>query len=116
MGAADLRDRVVPVAEEHTLIELRRALPLGPVEGAAAGLDIPRELLQVETAEGSGIARVPGEQRSLDRFGEIDEREDRTVRACHRGANRDRQALADRAARQGKQVVARCARGLVKPG
>ena len=75
MGAADLGDRVVAVAEEDALVELRRALALGAVEGPPAGRDVGGELLQVEAADGPGIARIAGEKRPLDGLRQVDEGE-----------------------------------------
>ena len=79
VGAADLGDRVVAVAEEDALVELRGALALGAVEGPGAGLDVGGELLEEEPPDRPRVARVAGEQRALDRLGQVDEREDGTV-------------------------------------
>ena len=79
VGAADLGDRVVAVAEEDALVELRGALALLRVEGPAAGRRVGGELLQVEAAHGPGIARIAGKKRPLDRLRQVDEGEHRAV-------------------------------------
>ena len=75
VGAADLGDRVVAVAEEDPLVELRGALALGAVEGSPARLDVACELLEIEPPHGSRIARIAGEKCPLDRLREVDESE-----------------------------------------
>src|SRR5687767_15999566 len=66
--AAELRHRVVAVAEEDALVELRRALPLALVRRRRR--DVARELVQVEPPERALVAGVAGEQRALDRLGQ----------------------------------------------
>ena len=75
VGAADLRDRVVAVAHEDALVEAGRALALLALERPPALGDVGGELLQVEPPQRPRVARVAGEERSLDRLGQVDERE-----------------------------------------
>ena len=79
MGAADLGDRVVAVADEDALVEARGALALDPVERPLAGRHVAGELLEEQPAQRPRVARVAGEQRPLDRLGEVDEAEDGPV-------------------------------------
>ena len=77
--AADLRDRVVAVAHEDAFVEPGRALALLALEGPSALRHVGRELIEVEAAQRVRIAGVAGEERSLDRLREVDEREDGTI-------------------------------------
>ena len=77
MRAAELRDRVVAVAEEDPLVELGGALALALVRRRRR--DVVGELVEVEPPERALIARIAGEKRSLDRLGQPDEREDGPV-------------------------------------
>ena len=79
VGAADLGDRVVAVADEDALVELRRPRALLVVEGAAAGGGVGGELLQVEAPDGPGIARIAGKKRPFDGLRQVDEGEDGPV-------------------------------------
>src|SRR5262249_33922372 len=76
MRAAELRDRVVAEAAEDPLVEAGRALSLFALERTAARGHVRRELVEVEAPQRSGVARVAGEQRSLDRLRQVDEGED----------------------------------------
>ena len=58
VGAAELGDRVVPVAEEDTFVELGGAFSLFAVEGPARTGGVTGELVQVEAAEGSAVAGI----------------------------------------------------------
>ena len=78
MGAAELRHGIVAVADEDPLVELAGALALLAVERRARR-GIRRELLEVQAPERSLVARVAGEQRALDRLGQVHEREDGAV-------------------------------------
>ena len=72
--AAELRDRVVAVAEEDRLVQLRGALALGALpRGQLRQRD--RELVEEEAAQCPGVARVAGEERALDRLRQVDEPE-----------------------------------------
>ena len=75
---AQLRDRVVAVAEEDRLVELRGALALPQLDDGHLGQGVG-ELVEEQTAQRAGVARVAGEQRALDRLRQVDEREDRPV-------------------------------------
>jgi hypothetical protein len=79
VSPADLGDRVVAIAQEDPLVEPRRPLPLGPVEGAPGVGDVGGELLEEEAADGSRVARVAGEERALDGLRQVDQGEDRPV-------------------------------------
>ncbi len=79
MGAADLGDRVVAVADEDPLVELRRPRPLLVVEGAAGARGVGRELLEVEPAHGPGIARIAGKKRPFDGLRQVDQSEHRPL-------------------------------------
>ena len=79
VGAAELGDRVVAVADEDALVELRGAGALVLVEGPAAARCVGGELLQVEAAHRPGIARIAGKKRPLDGLRQVDEGEDGTV-------------------------------------
>ncbi len=79
VGAAELRDRVVAVADEDPLVELRGALALGAVEGTAPLGSVGRELVEVEPPQRALVAGVAGEQRALDGLGQIRQREHRPV-------------------------------------
>ena len=79
VGAAELGDRVVAVADEDALVELGGASPLVLVEGPAAARRIGGELLQVEAANRPGIARIAGKKRPLDGLRQVDQSEDGTV-------------------------------------
>ena len=75
VGAADLGDRVVAVADEHSLVEFRGALPLGAVEGPPTRRHLGRELLQIEPPHGPGIPRIAGKKRPLDGLRQVDQSE-----------------------------------------
>ena len=76
---AELRDRVVPVADEDALEELRRPRALDIVIRGPARRERRRELVQEQPPQRPGIARVAREHRGLDRLREIHEREHRPV-------------------------------------
>jgi hypothetical protein len=77
---AELRDRVVAVAEEDALVELAGALALLAVERPRrAGLGVLGELVEVEAAQRALVARVAREQRALHRLGKVHQREHRPV-------------------------------------
>ena len=76
-----LRHRVVAVLEEHPVVEL-----LGPAEadggvdrGVAADVEVPHELVEEEATQALRAAGVPGEERSLDHLGQVDQGEHGTV-------------------------------------
>ena len=81
MHAAELRDGVVAVLEEHALVELLGALQAdGRVDGEVAGeVEIADELVEEEPAQALVGARVAREQRALHDLGQVDQREDRPV-------------------------------------
>ena len=79
--AAQLRDGVIAVLEEHLLVEL-----LGPIEPdrrvdspVAADVQLVDELVEEQPPETLRRAGVAGKQRSLDDLGEVHEREDGLV-------------------------------------
>ena len=81
VDAAELGHRIVAVLDEDPLVEL-----LGPgqpdrgVEGGVAGdVEVAHELVEEESAQALGRARVAGEERSLDDFGQVDQGEHRLV-------------------------------------
>ncbi len=76
--AAELRDRVVAVADEDALVQLRRALPLRALDGRHLRHRVG-ELVEEEPPQRAGIARVAGEQRALHRLRQVDEPEHRPV-------------------------------------
>ncbi len=87
MGAAELGNRVVPVVEEDTLVEVLRpphvdewvvvAQVLGDV--ADAGLGIGHELVEEEPAYRLVGAAVSGEEGALDDLRQVDQGEDGPV-------------------------------------
>ncbi len=79
VGAADLGDRVVAVADEDPLVQPRGTLALVPVEGPRSRLGVACELFQVEPPHGPGIPRIAGKKRPLDGLGEVDQGEHGTV-------------------------------------
>ena len=79
VGAAELRDRVVAVADEDPLVELARALALGAVERARPRATSPGELVEEQPPERALVARVAREQRALHGLGQVHEREHRPV-------------------------------------
>ncbi len=83
--AADLGDRVVAVADEDALVEARGALALDPVERPLAGRHVVGELLQEQAPQRPRVARIAGEERPLDRLGEVDEAEDGPVEVREMG-------------------------------
>src|SRR6185437_8007418 len=70
--AAELRDRVVAVAEEDALVQIGCALALASLDRGHLG-HRGGELVEEEAAQRPRIPRVAREQRALDRFREIDE-------------------------------------------
>ena len=81
MHAAELCNGVVAVVEEHALVQL-----LGTVETdrrvdgvVAAHVEIADELVEEQTPQRLVAAAVPSKEGALDHFGQIDEREHRTV-------------------------------------
>ena len=76
--AAELRDRVVAVAEEDPLVELGRALALGALDRRHLGHGVG-ELVEEQAAQRARVARVAREQRALHRLRQVDEAEDRPV-------------------------------------
>ena len=82
--AAELRHRVVAVADEDALVELAGALALLTVEGGARR-GVRGELLEVEPPQRSLVARVAREQGALHRLGQVHEREDGRVEVGEMG-------------------------------
>ena len=78
MRAAELRDRVVAVAEEDPLVELGRALALGALDRLRLGHRVG-ELVEEEPAQRPLVARVAREERTLHRLRQVDEPEDGPV-------------------------------------
>jgi hypothetical protein len=82
VDASELRHRVVAVFQEDSLVE-----PFGSLD--ARRRSVARSIRWGETVSGELVeeqapkrlpgARVPGEQRALDDFGQVDEREDGPV-------------------------------------
>src|SRR6185436_12183267 len=70
---------VVAVAHEDPLVEPGRALALLALEWPSALRDVGGELIEIEAAQRPGVARVAGEERSLDRLRQVDEREHRAI-------------------------------------
>ena len=79
MGAAHLRDRVVAVADEDTLVQPRGALALDAVERSPALRRVGGELVQEEAPEGPGVAGITGEERALHGLRQVGEGEDGPV-------------------------------------
>ena len=90
MGAAELRDRVVAVADEDALVELGGPLALGAVEGPRPRRGVGGELVEVEPPQRALVAGVAGEERALDGLGQIRQREDRPVEVAEVGLESDR--------------------------
>jgi hypothetical protein len=86
MDAAELRDRVIAVVVEHPLVQLLRALAAHAL-GWAGGLPL-EELVEKQPAQRLRRPRIAREQRALDRFWQIDERENRLVRVREIWRNR----------------------------
>ena len=78
MGAAELRDRVVAVADEDALVQVRGALALRALDGRHLRHRLG-ELVEEEPPQRAGIARVAREERALDRLRQVDEPEHRPV-------------------------------------
>jgi len=76
---AELCDRVVAVAQEDRLVELRGALALGVVVGRGDLVQRVGELVEEQAPQRPRVARVAREQRTLDRLGQVRQREDRPV-------------------------------------
>ena len=115
VGAADLGDRVVAVADEDALVELRGPGALLVVEGAPARRRVGRELLEKEPPDRPGIPRIAGKKRPFDGLRQVDEGEygpvevgevgsedrsllgaeflDRVAHSAHRSGGRRRAAL-----------------------
>ena len=79
VGAADLGDRVVAVADEDALVEARGALALDAVERPLAVRHVAGELLEEQPPQRPRVARVAREQRALDGLRQVDEAEDGPV-------------------------------------
>mgnify|MGYP003333426396 CR=1 FL=1 len=80
--AAELRDGVVTVLDEHALVEPFRGGDLHALEAGDTSLaDALGELIEEQPPERLRRARVPREERALHDLGEVDEREDRPVDA-----------------------------------
>ena len=77
--AAELRDRVVAVADEDPLVELGGAAPSSPSQAAPGSGQRVGELVEEQPAQRALVARVAREQRALDRLRQPDEPEDRLV-------------------------------------
>ncbi len=75
MCAAELRDRVIAVAEEDALVEPGGALALVSVPATARRGQIGRELVEEQPPQRPLIARVARKQSPLDGLGQIDQRE-----------------------------------------
>ncbi len=95
MGAAELGYRVVAVAEEDPLVELRRAISLLAVPADGDRRKVGRELLEEHPPQRAGVARIPGEQSPLDRLRQVDEGEDGPVEVGEMGAQTITIALAE---------------------
>ena len=106
VGAAELRHRVVPVADEDPLEEPRRPLALAAVPRPAARRHRVGELVEEEPPQRAGVARIAGEQRALHRLGQVDEREHRAVEVGD--VRREPLALG------GREVVGRVAHGRMR--
>jgi hypothetical protein len=94
VGAAELRYRVVAVAEEDPLVQLGRAITLALVR--SGGSDVVRELVQVEAAQRALVARIARKKRSLDGLGQPHEREDGPVEVREVGGEAGLLLLAER--------------------
>jgi hypothetical protein len=79
--STQLGNRIVAVLEEDLLVELFGAFEAdGRIDRMiAADVEISHELVEEEAAQALGAAAVPSEQRTLDDFGKVDERKDRTI-------------------------------------
>ncbi len=79
MSAAELRDRVVAVLVEDLVEELlgaRDADGLGLAAGGSRAIaDLVRELVEEQPAQRLRGPRVAGEERALDRFRQVGQRE-----------------------------------------
>ena len=82
MHAAELGDRIVAVFEEDPLIELVGPFETqGRVERHVAGeIEVTDELVEEQSAQTLGGARVAREQGPLHHLGQVDQREDRTLK------------------------------------
>src|SRR5205823_1018542 len=76
--AAELRHRVVAVAEEDAVVQLGRARALCALDRRYFR-DRVGELVQEEAAQRAWVARVAREERALDRLRQVDEPEDRAI-------------------------------------
>ena len=81
VNPTELGDRVVAVVEEHPLVQLLRPVEADRgIDGmVAAHVEVADELVEEQPAKRLVAAAVPGEQRALDDFGQVDQREHRTV-------------------------------------
>ncbi len=79
VGAAELGDRVVAVAEEDTLVEAGGAGALVVVEGSPGSGRVGRELVEIEAADGPGIPRIAGEKSPFHGLRQVHQGENGTV-------------------------------------
>ena len=79
VGAAELGDAVVAVADEDPLVELGRALALLAVVAARRLRQRVGELVEEQAAQRARVARVAREERALHRLRQVREREHRAV-------------------------------------
>jgi len=106
--AAELRHRVVAVAEEDPLVELSGPLTLNRVALAAGLREVAGELVEQQAAQRAGIARVAREQRAFERLGKVRQRENRTVEVRAVRAQRGALGVGEALARviHGRSIVA----------
>ncbi len=76
---AELRDRVVAVVAEDFRVQLLRPFDAHRRGGGVRSREVPGELVEEQPSQRLGRARVPREERALDRFRQVRQREDVAV-------------------------------------
>ena len=81
MHSAELSDGVVAVLVEDPLVEVVGSFEAdrGVNVGVAVEFEVAHELIEEQTAQTLGRARVPREEGALHDLGQVDQREDRTL-------------------------------------
>ena len=79
--APELGHGIVAVLNEHRVVEARGPFTAGGRCGALGSCprDVPRELVEEQSPQRLRGARVAGEHRTFDRFGQVDQGEDRPI-------------------------------------
>ena len=105
--ATELRDRVVSVLLEDAAVQTLGSSPAwSGIADARTRLDVIEELVEKEPSSRLGRPRVPREERALDRFRQVGQREDRLVDVAEVRRQRGKLLGSEGLRRRGRRVHA----------